>query len=148
MLTELRAKGNRSKATNGDTNGQKFEASNKMGQQGLVEITKRFKLFLFSQRVSQSDEVYAALRLDNRVVATTDCKSMGKDCWNQMFTIDLERARELEIEVYYRDSRSMCAFVVIRIGDYIGSSITHQKLLNLEPQGQLFVEVNWLRLVI
>lgn len=71
----------------------------------------------------------------------TDFKSMGKECWNQLFTIDLDRARELEVEVYYKDSRSMCAFLVIRIGDYIEPCKAHCKVLELEPQGQLFAEV-------
>lgn len=99
--------------------------------------------FVSSQqhRFSQSDEVYAALRLDNRVVDTTDSKPMGKDCWIQFFTLDLDRAKELEIEVSYKDPRSMCAFSVIRIGDYVDSMGTHKKTLELEPQGQLFVEV-------
>ena len=74
-------------------------------------------------------------------MATTDTKSMGKECWNQLFTIDLDRAKELEIEVSYRDPRSMCAFSVIRIGDYVESAGTTKKILELEPQGQLFAEV-------
>lgn len=68
---------------------------------------------------------------------------MGKDCWKQLFTLDLDRARELEIEIYYRDPRSMCAFLVIRIGDYIEPYTTHNKTLDLEPQGHLSVEVGF-----
>lgn len=146
MLTEIRAKINRNEQANGEANGQKSARLMKMKSQQRYCCTNSnliTSLVLFSQqqRLSQSDEVYAALRLDNRVVATTDFKSMGKDCWNQMFTLDLNRSRELEVEIYYRDTRSMCAFLVIRIGDYIEPSKTVRKTLELEPQGQLFAEV-------
>jgi len=133
LLSEIRSKSNRNEPTNGEANGQKSARLVKMNRQQSSQ-----------QRLSQSDEVYAALRLDNRVVGTTDPKSLSKECWTQSFTLDLDRAKELEIEIYYRDSRSMCAFLVLKIGDYIESGGAHRKTLELEPQGQLFAEISYL----
>lgn len=151
LLTDVRAKLNRNDQLNGDANGQKPARLAKLKSQQRyafywINITYSIQYFSQQQRLSQSDEVYAALRLDNRVVATTDTKSMGKECWNQLFTVDLDRAKELEIEVSYRDPRSMCAFSVIRIGDYVESAGTTKKILELEPQGQLFAEASSIKM--
>ncbi|KAI6191453.1 Kinase domain protein [Aphelenchoides bicaudatus] len=132
LLTDVRTKSNRNDQANGEANGQKPARLAKLKSQQSQQ-----------QRLSQSDDVYAALRLDNRVVAVSDTKSMGKDCWNQTFTIDLDRAKELEVEVSYRDPRSMCAFAVIRIGEYVELGGLNRKTLELEPQGRLFVEIRY-----
>lgn len=87
-----------------------------------------------------SDDVFALLRLDNRALHTTEARAAGERCWDQEYSLNLERSKELEIEIYYCDTRSMCAFVVLRLGDYIDAG-TRRKQLDLEPQGQLHIEV-------
>uniref|UniRef100_A0A1I7RKC9 protein kinase C n=1 Tax=Bursaphelenchus xylophilus TaxID=6326 RepID=A0A1I7RKC9_BURXY len=89
------------------------------------------------------DEVFATLRLDNRVVATTEARPVRENCWNQTFDLELDRTKELEIEVYYRESRSMCAFLVLRLGEYIEPGL-HKKTFELEPRGQLICELRYL----
>uniref|UniRef100_A0AC34GR91 Uncharacterized protein n=1 Tax=Panagrolaimus sp. ES5 TaxID=591445 RepID=A0AC34GR91_9BILA len=90
-----------------------------------------------------NDEVYAILRIDNHIVAQTDAKHAGKQCWNHKTSINLDRVRELEVEIYYRDYRSMCAFAVLKLGNLI--EIQERKestgiTLPLEPQGAIFFE--------
>ncbi|KAI6206234.1 hypothetical protein M3Y94_00884500 [Aphelenchoides besseyi] len=90
-----------------------------------------------------TDEIYAALRLDNHVMAQTESKPGGPSCWNQQFSLELDRAKELEIEIYYRDGDAMCAFMVLRLGDYLDAD-TGIKTLPLEPQGRLDVAIRYL----
>lgn len=56
------------------------------------------------------------------------------------FSIDLDKSRELEIGVYWRDWRSLCAIKFLRLEDFI-DDIRHGMALQLEPQGLLFAEV-------
>uniref|UniRef100_A0A914C355 protein kinase C n=1 Tax=Acrobeloides nanus TaxID=290746 RepID=A0A914C355_9BILA len=97
-----------------------------------------------SSKMSLSDEVYAILRVDNHAVATTESKPAGKMSWDQHFSLDLDRARELEIEVYFRDMRSMCAFAVLKLGELIDKIESSRIVVDLEPQGTLFIEFKYL----
>ncbi|TKR58497.1 hypothetical protein L596_029935 [Steinernema carpocapsae] len=101
-----------------------------------------------SIRSSQSDEVYAMVRVDNKLVGTTETRPASQDSWNQRFSIELERSKEIEFEVYYRDSRSMCAFVVLKLGDLVDSVDRNGVRLSLEPTGDLFVEFQYLNPVV
>ncbi|KAK0405061.1 hypothetical protein QR680_017781 [Steinernema hermaphroditum] len=101
-----------------------------------------------SIRSSQSDDVYAMIRVDNKLVGVTDTKVASQDSWNQRFSIELERSREIEIEVYYRDSRSMCAFVVVKLGDLVDSVERSGMVLPLEPSGDLYAEFQYLNPVV
>ncbi|KAH7720755.1 PKN protein [Aphelenchoides avenae] len=92
---------------------------------------------------TQTDDVFAVLRVDNHAVAKTDVRFGSPRCWDQRFSVDLIRAKELEIEVYYRDSRSMCAFAVLKLGDLIENSHAVNEV-ELEPQGKVFVEFVYL----
>lgn len=56
------------------------------------------------------------------------------------FSIDLEKSRELEISIYWRDWRSLCAVKFLRLEDFI-DDVRHGMALQLEPQGLLFAEV-------
>lgn len=56
------------------------------------------------------------------------------------FSIDLDKSRELEIGVYWRDWRSLCAIKFLRLEEFI-DDIRHGMALQLEPQGLLFAEV-------
>jgi hypothetical protein len=94
-------------------------------------------------RGSLTDEVYAVLRIDNHIVAQTEARQPGKQCWNQKSSINLDRVRELEIEIYYRDHRSMCAFAVLKLGNLIEKQERKESTgitLQLEPQGAIFFE--------
>uniref|UniRef100_A0A915M9N8 protein kinase C n=1 Tax=Meloidogyne javanica TaxID=6303 RepID=A0A915M9N8_MELJA len=85
-------------------------------------------------------EVYASIRIDNKLISSTKSKLMGPSCWDQSFSIELDRAKELEIELFYKDKRQMCAFSVLKLGDLIDKSQNAGKHVLLEPQGILFLE--------
>uniref|UniRef100_A0A3B4EVG7 Protein kinase N2 n=1 Tax=Pundamilia nyererei TaxID=303518 RepID=A0A3B4EVG7_9CICH len=52
-----------------------------------------------------SNEISAVLKLDNTVVGQTSWKPVSNQAWDQKFTLELDRSRELEIAVYWRDWR-------------------------------------------
>lgn len=56
------------------------------------------------------------------------------------FSFDLDKSRELEIGVYWRDWRSLCAVKFLRLEEFI-DDVRHGMALQLEPQGLLFAEV-------
>ncbi|XP_030209964.1 serine/threonine-protein kinase N2 [Gadus morhua] len=94
-----------------------------------------------------SSEISAVLKVDNRIVGHTPWKPLGKEAWGQSFSIDLERSRELEIAVYWRDWRSMCGVKFLRLEDFLDNQ-RHGMCLSLEPQGMLFIEVTFINPVI
>ncbi|XP_016373066.1 serine/threonine-protein kinase N2-like [Sinocyclocheilus rhinocerous] len=89
-----------------------------------------------------SSEISAVLKVDNKVVGRTHWRPLSKEAWNQSFSIELERSRELEIAVYWRDCRSMCAVKFLRLEDFLDNQ-RHGMCLYLEPQGTLFTEVRF-----
>ncbi|XP_074791295.1 serine/threonine-protein kinase N1 isoform X1 [Natator depressus] len=89
-----------------------------------------------------SNEVSAVLKLDNTVVGQTAWKPVGQQAWNQTFALELERARELEISVYWRDYRSLCALKHLKLEDFLDNQ-RHEIHLDLEPQGTLLAEVTF-----
>ena len=93
-----------------------------------------------SKMGQQTEEVYAQVRVDNKLVASTKSRLVGPNCWDQNFSLDLDRAKELEMELYYKDKRQMCAFAVLKLGDLIDKSHSAEKLVHLEPQGTLYFE--------
>lgn len=59
-----------------------------------------------------------------------------------MFLCDsVLQSRELEISVYWRDWRSLCAVKFLRLEDFLDNQ-RHGMCLYLEPQGMLFAEVH------
>ncbi len=62
---------------------------------------------------------------------------------NFRFSVPLEKSRELEIDVYWRDWRSLCAIKFLRLEDFI-DDVRHGMALQLEPQGLLFAEIKFL----
>uniref|UniRef100_A0A8C1DPC9 protein kinase C n=1 Tax=Cyprinus carpio carpio TaxID=630221 RepID=A0A8C1DPC9_CYPCA len=84
----------------------------------------------------------AVLKVDNKIVGRTHWRSLSKEAWNQSFSIELERSRELEIAVYWRDWRSLCAVKFLRLEDFLDNQ-RHGMCLYLEPQGTLFTEVRF-----
>lgn len=59
------------------------------------------------------------------------------------FSINLDKSRELEIDIYWRDWRSLCAVKFLRLEDFI-DDVRHGMALQLEPQGLLFAEIKFL----
>ncbi|UYV71251.1 PKN2 [Cordylochernes scorpioides] len=55
----------------------------------------------------------------------------------------LSQSRELEIQVYWKDWRSMCAVKYLRLEEFVDDH-RHGMALHLEPQGLLFAEVHFL----
>uniref|UniRef100_A0A915I687 Protein kinase C n=1 Tax=Romanomermis culicivorax TaxID=13658 RepID=A0A915I687_ROMCU len=96
---------------------------------------------------SLSEDIYAVVRIDNHKVAQTDAKQCSQQSWDQRFSIELERSKELEIDIYWNDWRSMCAFLCLKLGDFV-DSYQDGMVLPLEPQGTLFAEVKYLNPVV
>ncbi|XP_063240730.1 serine/threonine-protein kinase N isoform X19 [Bacillus rossius redtenbacheri] len=90
-----------------------------------------------------SNEIMAVIKLDNQTVAQTNWKPCSQQAWDQRFSIDLDRSRELEIGIYWRDWRSLCAVKFLRLEEFI-DDIRHGMALQLEPQGLLFAEIKFL----
>ncbi|XP_033884574.1 serine/threonine-protein kinase N2-like isoform X1 [Acipenser ruthenus] len=94
-----------------------------------------------------SNEISAVLKLDNTVVGQTGWKPISNQSWDQKFTLELDRSRELEMSVYWRDWRSLCAVKFLRLEDFLDNQ-RHGMVLYLEPQGTLFAEVTFFNPVI
>ncbi|XP_067088044.1 serine/threonine-protein kinase N1b, partial [Osmerus mordax] len=94
-----------------------------------------------------SSEVSALLRLDSSVVGQTCWGPVAEQAWDQTFTLDLKRARELELAVYWRDQRALCALRHLKLEDFLDNQ-THRVHLELEPQGVLLAEVTFFNPVI
>ncbi|XP_037548092.1 serine/threonine-protein kinase N2 [Nematolebias whitei] len=94
-----------------------------------------------------STEVSAVLKVDNRVVGRTHWRQTGKEAWGQNFSIELERSRELEISVFWRDWRALSGVKFLRLEDFLDNQ-KHGMCLELEPQGILFIEVTFINPVI
>lgn len=59
------------------------------------------------------------------------------------FSIELDKSRELEIGIYWKDWRSLCALKFLRLEEFI-DDVRHGMALQLEPQGLLFAEIKFL----
>ncbi|XP_071202615.1 serine/threonine-protein kinase N2 isoform X1 [Salvelinus alpinus] len=94
-----------------------------------------------------SNEISAVLKLDNTEAGQTSWKPVSNQSWDQKFTLELDRSRELEISVYWRDWRSLCAVKFLRLEDFLDNQ-RHGMCLYLEPQGKLFAEVTFFNPVI
>ncbi|KAG9343911.1 hypothetical protein JZ751_013298 [Albula glossodonta] len=92
-------------------------------------------------------EVSAVLKLENTVVGQTAWRPVGEQTWDQSFTVELERSREMEIGVYWRDHRCLCALKYLKLEDFLDNQ-RHQVQLELEPQGLLLAEVTFFNPVI
>ncbi|XP_031150988.1 serine/threonine-protein kinase N1b isoform X5 [Sander lucioperca] len=94
-----------------------------------------------------SSEVSAVLKLENTVVGQTVWRTVGEQAWDQSFTLELERSREMEIAVYWRDYRSLCALKYLKLEEFLDNQ-RHRVQLELEPQGLLLAEVTFFNPVI
>ncbi|XP_037674218.1 serine/threonine-protein kinase N1 isoform X3 [Choloepus didactylus] len=89
-----------------------------------------------------ASEVSTVLKLDNTVVGQTSWKPCGPNAWEQSFTLELERARELELAVFWRDQRGLCALKFLKLEDFLDNE-RHEVQLDMEPQGCLVAEVTF-----
>ncbi|XP_072563214.1 serine/threonine-protein kinase N2-like isoform X1 [Paramormyrops kingsleyae] len=94
-----------------------------------------------------STEISAVLKLDNKMVGRTSWRPLSNLSWNQSFSIELDRSRELEISVYWRDWRELCAVKFLRLEDFLDNQ-RHGMCVSMEPQGVLFTEVTFVNPVI
>ncbi|KAM9338218.1 serine/threonine-protein kinase N2 [Symphorus nematophorus] len=94
-----------------------------------------------------SSEVSVVLKVDNRIVGRTHWRQLGNEAWGQSFSIELERSRELEIAVYWRDWRALGGLKFLRLEDFLDNR-RHGMCVQLEPQGVLFIEVTFINPVI
>lgn len=106
-------------------------------------VTGRSSTKSYSVKDETSFEIMAVIKLDNTTVAQTSWKPCSQQAWDQRFSIDLDRSRELEIGIYWRDWRSLCAVKFLRLEEFI-DDIRHGMALQLEPQGLLFAEIRFL----
>ncbi|GFN73542.1 serine/threonine-protein kinase n2 [Plakobranchus ocellatus] len=90
-----------------------------------------------------SNEVMCCLKLDNQPVVQTAWKPCSQQCWDHRSSIDLDKSRELEVSVYWRDWRQMCAVKFLRLEDFLDNQ-RHGITLHLEPKGILFCEITFL----
>ncbi|XP_045052872.2 serine/threonine-protein kinase N3 isoform X1 [Desmodus rotundus] len=89
-----------------------------------------------------ASEVLAVLKVDNRVVGQTGWGPVARQSWDETFVIPLERARELEVGVRWRDWRQLCGVAFLRLEDFLDNAC-HQLTLSLVPQGLLFAQVTF-----
>ncbi|XP_028902231.2 serine/threonine-protein kinase N isoform X5 [Zeugodacus cucurbitae] len=106
-------------------------------------VTSRSSSKSYSVKDETSSEIMAVIKLDNITVAQTSWKPCSQQAWDQRFSIDLDRSRELEIGVYWHDWRSLCAVKFLRLEEFI-DDVRHGMALQLEPQGLLFAEIKFL----
>ncbi|KAK2159070.1 hypothetical protein LSH36_159g06031 [Paralvinella palmiformis] len=97
----------------------------------------------YSFREDLSSEVMAILRLDNQQVGQTSYKICSQQCWDQRFNFDLDRSRELEITIHWKDHRGMCGVKFLRLEDFLDDQ-RHGMAIHIEPQGILFAEIKFL----
>ena len=84
-----------------------------------LPITKEGKKDKKRDPKKKSGEVCAVLRLDNQEVGNTGWRCASQQCWDARFSLELDRSRELEVAVYWRDYRAMSAIRFLRLEDYI-----------------------------
>ncbi|KAJ8912963.1 hypothetical protein NQ315_000019, partial [Exocentrus adspersus] len=106
-------------------------------------VTGRTSLKSYSIKEEVSDEIMAVLKLDNTTVAQTNWRPCSQQAWDQRFSIELDKSRELEIGIYWRDWRSLCGVKFLKLEEFIDDE-RHGMALHLEPQGLLFAEIKFL----
>ncbi|KAF7494294.1 Serine/threonine-protein kinase N [Sarcoptes scabiei] len=96
----------------------------------------------YSIKEETSNEIMAVLKLDNITVGQTNWRQYSQEAWDQRFSFDLDRCKELEIQIYWHDWRSLCALRFLRLEDFIDNQ-RHGIPISLEPCGILFAEIRF-----
>jgi len=97
----------------------------------------------YSIKDETSNEIMAVLKLDNVTMGQTNWKPCSQQAWDQRYSFNLDKSRELEIDIYWRDWRSLCAVKFLRLDEFVDDH-RHGMALELEPQGLLFAEIKFL----
>lgn len=97
----------------------------------------------YNVKEEMSNEVMAVVKLDHQQVVQTSWKPCSQQCWDHRASIDLDRSRELEIAIYWRDWRQMSAVKFLKLEDFLDNQ-RHGIAIHLEPQGILFAEITFL----
>ncbi|XP_066928979.1 serine/threonine-protein kinase N2-like [Clytia hemisphaerica] len=108
-------------------------------------LSKRMSTSTYNSKTTDDSclsDICAVLKLDNVDVGHSKWKSKEAHCWNETFNISLDKARELEIGVYYRDYRSLCGITFLKLVDFLDNQ-RHELKLSLEPVGTLRCEVTF-----
>uniref|UniRef100_A0A8C4Z802 protein kinase C n=1 Tax=Gadus morhua TaxID=8049 RepID=A0A8C4Z802_GADMO len=92
-------------------------------------------------------EVSAELKLDGRLVGRSRWGPPGRRTWDQTFCCHLDRSRELEVEVCWRDQRGLCGVRFLRLGELMEGTDQSQ-IFRLEPQGVLFATMTFDEVVV
>ncbi|XP_028269225.1 serine/threonine-protein kinase N2-like isoform X2 [Parambassis ranga] len=100
-----------------------------------------------AQEMIGSSEISAVLRLDGRAVGRTRWAAVGRLSWDQTFCIQLERSRELEVSVFWRGRRAMCAVRFLRLEETMDNP-NHNQGFSLEPQGLLYAKLRFIDTVV
>ncbi|XP_016838229.1 serine/threonine-protein kinase N isoform X7 [Nasonia vitripennis] len=106
-------------------------------------VTGRSSSKSYSVKDETSNDIMAVIKLDNVTVAQTSWRPCSQQAWDQRFSIELDKSRELEIGIYWKDWRSLCAVKFLRLEEFI-DDVRHGMALQLEPQGLLFAEIKFL----
>lgn len=97
---------------------------------------------------SPYEDVFIVARVDSKIVAQTDPQPLGPTQWDFKFDVNLDRSKEMEFEVFYKDDRSMCAFAIVKLGNIVENPLKFGMLVPLEPQGSLLVQFFYLNPVV
>ncbi|XP_015585867.1 serine/threonine-protein kinase N isoform X2 [Cephus cinctus] len=106
-------------------------------------VTGRSSSKSYSVKDETSNDIMAVIKLDNQTVAQTSWRPCSQQAWDQRFSFELDKSRELEIGIYWKDWRSLCAVKFLRLEEFI-DDVRHGMALQLEPQGLLFAEIKFL----
>jgi protein kinase N len=87
-------------------------------------------------------DVSATLILDNTKVGQTEWKLPSNHAWDQVFMIDLDKSRELEIDVYWKEGNTLCGILYLKLEDFFDAAPC-TLCLPLEPQGILLAEISY-----
>ncbi|XP_065829410.1 serine/threonine-protein kinase N2-like [Oscarella lobularis] len=90
----------------------------------------------------QGRGIKAVLKLDQKEIGRTVWKPQGSKSWEQCFSIELDKSRELEVDLISHVNGSLCGLVYLRLGLFLDAQ-HHTLTLPVEPQGQLNVEVQY-----
>lgn len=94
------------------------------------------------------EEMFCVLRIDNRFIGSSELKKVVDRNWDQTFTVTLDRSRELQIELFYHDNRSMVGFAAVKLSNLIETSSKVGIMVPVEPQGNVFVQFKYMNPVV
>eukprot|EP00118_Oscarella_pearsei_P006029 m.27564 g.27564 ORF g.27564 m.27564 type:complete len:1054 (+) comp30158_c0_seq1:213-3374(+) len=95
-----------------------------------------------SPDATQGRGVRAVLKLDQKEIGRTSWKPQGPVSWEQFFSIELDKSRELEVAFVNHASGNLCGLVYLRLGLFLDAQ-HHALAIPVEPQGQLNIEVQY-----